>query len=345
MNMKKLLAGVIATTMLSATLVFAEDVMLISENPAEDVAAEMEMPVMYDKVELLGTLVIAEDGLYIKDTAEIAEEKLNYDENTIFVDALGYKTSKEALTDGANIKVIASSAVTMSIPPQSYAYVIMEANEAGGFPIYVEVAEVSVDEDGNKVATSKDGNYEIVFGEETEIAPFATRNIVTAEDIKADSRLLVSATMMTMSIPAVVPAEKIVLLPEMPVIEETEDATEEKIPETVILNGKEFSTEELAKDVFQQDGVCFLPVRAICEAAGLEVKWDNDLRAVSVGTIPMGVTFNIGVNAYTKARMAHQALSAAPIIVNDRTFVPADFFTEILEAKVSAADGEVSVNF
>lgn len=341
MNMKKLLAGILATTILSATLVFAEDIMLISQNPAEDVAAEMEMPVMYDKAELLGTLVIAEDGLYIKDTAEIAEVQLNYDENTIYVDALGYKTTKEALTDGANIKVIASNAMTMSIPPQSYAYVIMEANEAGGFPIYVEVAEVSVDENGNKVATSKDGNYEIVFGSETEIAPFATRNIVTAEDIKADSRLLVSATMMTMSIPAVVPAEKIVLLPEITVVEETE----ETLPETVILNGKEFSTEELAKDVFEQDGIYFLPVRAICEAAGLEVKWDNELRAVSVGTIPMGVTFNIGVNAYTKARMAHQTLSAAPVIVEGRTFVPADFFTEILEAKISTADGEVSVNF
>ena len=117
MNMKRLLAGILATSILSATAAFAEDVMLISENPAEDVVAEMEMPVVYDKVELLGTLVVAEDGLYIRDMAEIADEKLNIDENTIFVDALGYKTAPEALTNGANIKVIASSAVTMSIPP------------------------------------------------------------------------------------------------------------------------------------------------------------------------------------------------------------------------------------
>lgn len=335
MNLKRLLAGFLATAILSTSAVFAEDLMLISANP-EDEAAEMEMPVMYDKVELLGTLVIAEDGLYIKDMAEIAEEKLNYDENTIFVDALGYKTSKEALTDGAQIKVIASNAVTMSIPPQSYAYVIMEANEAGGFPIYAEVSEIATDDDGNTVLTSADGNYEIVFAEETTvIEPFATRNIVTAQDIKVGSRLLVSASMMTMSIPAVVPAEKIVLLPEMVVAEEVEN--EEEAVNVV--------TEEIKAMIFEQNGVQMFPLRAICEAAGLEVKWDSELGTISVGTIPMGVNLSIGENAYTKARMAHQTLSAAPVAVNDRTFVPADFFTEILGAQVSTEDGEVSIIF
>ena len=333
MNLKKLLAGFLATAILSTSAVFAEEIMLISENPEDEAVAEMEMPVMYDKVELLGTLIVAEDELYIMDMAEIAEEKLNYDENTIFVDALGYKTSKEALKDGAQIKVIASNAVTMSIPPQSYAYVIMEANEAGGFPIYAEVSEITTDDDANTVLTSADGNYEIVFAEgTTQIEPFATRNIVTAQDIKVGSRILVSASMMTMSIPAVVPAEKIVLLPETVVVEETED-------------GVNVVTEEIKAMIFEQDGVQLFPLRAICEAAGLEVKWDSYLGVISVGTVPMGVNLTIGENAYTKARMAHQTLSAAPVAVNDRTFVPADFFTEILGAQVSTENGEVSIIF
>lgn len=338
MNIKRLLAGMLAASILSAGAVFAEEeIMLISENPIAE-----EAQVFYDKVEMYGTADIKEDGLYIIDLAEISEVQLNVDENTIFVDAMGYKTALEAIEDGASLKVVASHAMTMSIPPQTYAHVVMVADENGGFPIYVEASKVTEDEDKNTVISSKDGNYEIVFAEEiTAIEPFATRNIVTIADVKEGSRLLVTAGIMTMSIPAVVPAEKIVILPELIAEEETEET---EIPETVILNGKEFKTAEIAEMAFQQDGAYFLPVRAICEAAGLEVVWDDGLKAVTVGTVPMGVTFNIGVNSYTKARMAHQTLSAAPILVNDRTFVPVDFFTVILEAEIFAENGEVNVN-
>ena len=48
----------------------------------------------------------------------------------------------------------------------------------------------------------------------------------------------------------------------------------------------------------------------------------------------MGVSFNTGVNQYTKAKMMPQELSAAPILVEDRMYVPVDFYTEILGAKV-----------
>ena len=85
------------------------------------------------------------------------------------------------------------------------------------------------------------------------------------------------------------------------------------------------------------------PIRAIAEKLGLEVAWDDGLKAVSVGTIPMGVTFNIGLNSYTKARMMPQTLSAAPIAENERTFVPVDFFTEILEAEVTVENGVLNI--
>ena len=140
---------------------------------------------------------------------------------------------------------------------------------------------------------------------------------------------------MTMSIPAVVPAEKIVLLPEEVVAEETEEVI---APEKIALNGEEIEGE--IKDV---DGAFVLPVRAICEKAGLDVAWDDTLKAVTVGTVPMGVTFNIGENAYTKARMMPQTLSQAPVIIDGLTYVPVDFFTEILGATVENADGVISV--
>ena len=331
MNMKKILSVILALSSLAAsTAVFAEeDVMLISAN--EETVVTEPLAIEYDKVELYGTAKIEEDGLYIIDQAEIAEEKLNTDANTVFVDGNGYKTSMEAIENGTSIKVIASNAVTMSIPPQSYAYVVMTADENGGFPIYAEVEKIITDDNGNLVFSSKDGNYDVVYGEGiTAVEPFATRNIVTAADIKEGSRILVFAEVMTMSIPALVPANRIVILPEVTEIVEA--------PHAVTVNG-----EALDVEILDKDGMILLPIRAIAEKLGLEVAWDDSLKAVTVGTVPMGVTFNVGINSFTKAKMMPQTLSAAPIAENERTFVPVDFFTELLEAEVSVEDGVLNI--
>jgi len=340
MNLKKTLSVILAlSTMAASTAAFAEEgvmliksyddeVMLISE---EETAVTEPLAVEYDKVELYGTAGLEEGWLYI--ATETGDVMLNTDANTLFVDGQGYPTSMEAIENGTTLKVIASQAMTMSLPPQSYAHVIMTADDNGGFPIYAEVKNITADSEGNLVFSSKDGVYDIVYGEGmTEVAPFATRNIVTAADIKEGSRILVMADIMTMSIPAMVPANKIILLPEVAEIEET------ALIEKVTVNGADF-------DFIEKDSVILLPVRAICEKAGLSVQWDDNLKAVTVGTVPMGVTFNIGLNSYTKARMMPQTLSAAPIAENERTYVPVDFFTEILGGTAVNENGTLVINF
>lgn len=330
MNMKKILSVILALSSLAAsTAAFAEeDVMLISEN--EEVVVE-PIAEEYDKAELYGTAGKEEGWLYI--ATETGDVMLNTDANTVFVDGNGYKTSIEAIENGTTLKVIASNAMTMSLPPQSYAHVVMTADDNGGFPIYVEVERIVTDDSGNLVFSSKDGNYDVVYGEGiTAVEPFATRNVVTAADIKEGSRILVMADVMTMSIPALVPANRIIILPEVTEIMDTQ------IPEKVTVNG-----EALDVEILDKDGMILLPIRAIAEKLGLEVAWDDGLKAVSVGTVPMGVTFNIGLNSYTKARMMPQTLSAAPIAENERTYVPVDFFTEILEAEVTVENGVLNI--
>lgn len=346
MIIKKTLSAILAASVLVASsAVFAEenDIMLISANPEDEImliseeepAVTEPLAIEYDKVELYGEAKVEEDGLYI--VTENDEVVLHSDDNTVFVDALGFKSSIEAIESGASLKVVASHAMTMSIPPQTYAHVIMIADENGGFPIYAEVSSIETDEDGNLVFASKDGTYRIVYGEGvTEVAPFATRNIVTSADIKEGSRILVYADIMTMSLPAMVPANKIVILPE--IVEAIE------VPTSVTVNGESVDFLD-AKAVFEKDGMWLLPVRAIAEKAGLEVKWDSSLNAITVGTIPMGVTFNLGVNSYTKARMMPQTLSSEPVCENERTYVPVDFFTEILGATTSIEDGVLNISF
>lgn len=332
---RKFLSVILAAAMLSANgAVFAEeaeDIMLISENTAEEVN---EPAAFYDKAVLEGTAKITEEKeLYIID-AEENETVINIDENTIFTTADGNKIALDEIADGDTLRVVASHAMTMSLPPQTYGYVVIKAVEDVEMPIYVEVESIEKDENDNTVFYSKDGMYKVVYGEETEIAPFATRNIVNVVDIKEGSRILVYSNLMTMSIPALVPAQKIVILPELQVEEK-----EEVEPTKIILNG-----EELDAEIQNIDGAYLLPVRKVCEKAGLEVKWDDTLKAVSVGTIPMGVTFNIGENSYTKARMMPMTLSASPVIVEDSTYVPVDFFTEILGADIENKDGALNLS-
>ena len=84
-----------------------------------------------------------------------------------------------------------------------------------------------------------------------------------------------------------------------------------------------------------------VPVRAVAEALGYEVNWDGDLRAVTVGTEQMGVNFVIGENSYKKSKMTPFVLEAAPVIINDYTYVPVSFFSDVLEADITVSDTDL----
>ncbi|MBO5060023.1 MAG: copper amine oxidase N-terminal domain-containing protein [Clostridia bacterium] len=332
MKKEKILAALMAAAMIAANgAVFAEE--LISEETAIKEAEEViETAAAYTKVVLEGTAAGANGNqLYI--TEGETEMAINTSEDTLFITADGNKITFGDIKSGDSLRIIAEEAMTMSLPPQSYGHIVIKYEEGQTVPVYAEIESVKTDENGNTVATSKDGMYEIVIGGETELAPLATRQIVGLDAIKKDAKILAYSNLMTMSIPAVMPAEKVIVLAE-------ELASEEKTePEKVLVNG-----EEIDAQIINNDSVYMLPVRKICEALGLEVKWDGELKAISVGTIPMGVTFNIGENSYTKARMMPMTLTSAPILDEDRTFVPLDFYSEILGADVTNENGVIAVN-
>lgn len=116
---------------------------------------------------------------------------------------------------------------------------------------------------------------------------------------------------------------------------------------SVIINGSE---KESDLNIVVFNGNLMLPVRQICEKLNYEVAWDSNLSAVTVGSVPMGVNFAVGKNEYNKARMMPQKLSNAPIIVaaddevNGLTYVPVEFFSEILEAEVTVDNDTLLIN-
>ena len=90
-----------------------------------------------------------------------------------------------------------------------------------------------------------------------------------------------------------------------------------------------------------------VPVRAVAEALGMPVEWNDLLKAVSVGTAQMGVNFNIGTNLYNKAKMMPIELKSEPILLETTqggvTYVPVEFFTDVIEGEISEVDGVLTL--
>ena len=85
----------------------------------------------------------------------------------------------------------------------------------------------------------------------------------------------------------------------------------------------------------------YVPFRALGEALGAEVEWDNDARTVTYTLGKTEVVMTIGETTYT-VNGEEKTMDVAPEITNDRTYVPVRFVGEALGFKVtalSAADG------
>ena len=85
----------------------------------------------------------------------------------------------------------------------------------------------------------------------------------------------------------------------------------------------------------------YVPFRALGEALGAEVVWDNDARTVTYTLGKTEVVMTIGEKTYT-VNGEEKTMDVAPEITGDRTYVPVRFVGEALGFKVtalSAADG------
>lgn len=63
----------------------------------------------------------------------------------------------------------------------------------------------------------------------------------------------------------------------------------------------------------------YLPVRALCEAIGMDVEWDNDTRSVFVGAKPNSAESTGNINIYLDGALME---NAEAVIVSDSTYLP-----------------------
>ena len=288
------------------------------------------------------------DGI-IKTTTDVNNKddqnntvNLKITDDTLVYDNLGNKKALSDLTDGTKITVFTGSyePTPLILPVQYTANVII----------------INGDQEGNV-------NADTYLADEEGYTNVAnTLNIATADDTKIVDKdekeykgdlnkndLIVFYGASTKSIPAQTTPTKVVVLGEnefaLKQIEAEKNATPAPTaaPETtvapevteapqvsyaglvnVVIGDKNVS------DVYAKDNTTMVPLREVAEAAGFTVTWDAENRAVILND---GVySLKIGENSYVKGKMMPLTLSAAPEIVNDLTYVPAEFFAEVTES-------------
>ena len=92
------------------------------------------------------------------------------------------------------------------------------------------------------------------------------------------------------------------------------------------VNGRPVSA---LRPVTGADGTLMLPLRAIAEALGLTVDWNEAERRVDIGGV-----YSIWIDSSTISRSGNETtaeLDPAPIIINSHTFVPISFFNNEME--------------
>ena len=310
--MKKIISTLLIVFVMTSMAVWAEEPVLISA-PEETVATpQIEANVLCST----GKITEANDGYILVETADENVIQFNYDENTYVIDA--ETVTPVAIADRKNDDVIVyhSTAMTRSLPPQSYAYsIIANVENEMGNPVYAVVEDVEKTENGLKITTNG-GFIVVTISNEAEVAPYRTKNIVTLEDITVNSKVLVWYDILTMSIPAYANTDRVVIL-------------ERGAEEGLTVNGVAITLQDDEQPYVEND-VQMLPLRTVAEALGCTVTWNEETASVTVekGDIS-SVVYIDEVNDINFRAITRSANGKYHAVLNgSKTYIEESFFNQ-----------------
>ena len=314
------------------------DIMLLNGEET-DVAAPVETA-SYISVDVTVVKTDSDVDGIIKTTTDVNNKddqnntvNLKITDDTLVYDNLGNKKALSDLTDGSKITVFTGSyEPTPLILPVQYTanVIIINGDQEGNVNIDTYLADEEGYTNALKIATADD--TKIVDKDEKEYKGDINKN-----------DLIVFYDVSTKSIPAQTTPTKVVVLGENEIalkqIEAAKNATPAPTASPKVTEAPQVSYAGLVNvvigdknvsDVYAKDNTTMVPLREVAEAAGFTVTWDAENRAVILND---GVySLKIGENSYVKGKMMPLTLSAAPEIVNDLTYVPAEFFAEVTES-------------
>ncbi len=299
-------------------------------------APEFTPAYTYDTVTVTGIL----DGKITATTDADKKDDPRYEidftllDKTIVLD--GNTAAKKSVADikvGDTVTVFtdSNSPSPLILPPLHQADVIaLFGTEAPQYKVLVDAFAKSGEE-----YVSAGNSLRVVTGDETAVTGADGNKYYGELDGKV---LAVFYTIETRSIPPLTNPEKVVVIGER----ESEAGEDIKVDFSKI---KSVKVGDVTMDniYVNADGTLMIPLRASLEAKGLKVEWNGEKNEVVVEGGKFGLA--IGANKYIKGRMMPLELSCAPELHNDLTYVPFDFYTEVIESTVNLDEDSIEISF
>lgn len=203
--LKKVAAVLACSCVLSAGSAWAEDRAVENMSPMDEVQVNPEImraPVMFTTY---GKLVAVEDGRYVVEgEGNLRVVAAEVDRDTYIIDENAKLRLPHALKVGQTVTVFYSAQTTRSLPAQSHALAIV-IGEREAAPSFIEVAEAKLSADGKSMTVLNNNNDLIATIGSDACKDFAK--------IKKGDKLLLWSRMVTMSLPGLTNAEKVIILP------------------------------------------------------------------------------------------------------------------------------------
>lgn len=208
---------------------------------------------------------------------------LNTDEQTLVLDAqTGDTKILSDIGDGDMICAYVSAATTMSIPPQSYAELILVNLDASAFiPMYAEIDAVDGVSGSESVTLTTDMDINFVVNEDTQISPYLTRQLITKDTLIPGQKVLAWYSSVQETSPAQADASKLLVFnTSYAGFVELRDSKGTVCGE-LLLNGESIAFTAPAIPYISGD-TYMVPLRKIAETLGYTVTWDNETKAATV---------------------------------------------------------------
>ncbi|MEG0970200.1 MAG: copper amine oxidase N-terminal domain-containing protein [Acidaminococcaceae bacterium] len=267
-------------------------------------------------------LEIAEQSILVQGTGEVQKIRLIVAPGTHLLKGnKGQSVPLTALQVGERVTTFYSKAMTRSIPPQSRAVAIITNGEAE-LVEYVRVSKIL-----------RQPEQVQLFAEDLTIKVGVNANPYWAE-IRVGDEVAVWYTPAAMTSPKEANASRaIVLNRQLPAMKLHLQAG------VLAYQGKEYQLAD-TKEVFVSAGVTYVPLRSLGEALGYQVIWDHEAQAVELHKGIQSFMLSINDINYGKGKMRIM-LAATPLLVNNKTFVPLTFITQVMGQTIEVLDTHI----
>lgn len=268
-------------------------------------------------------------GLSMQSEAD-GEYVFHVNEQTLMLDSgAGTRTGLDTLKVGDGVYVYHSSAVTMSLPPQSYAEAILTnmPQDARAAKLHT-VEDVEKKEDGSVVVTTDRGTLKLTIEKDAAYGDFMGRQIMGADDLRIGTRFFAWYQNVQESLPAQASTKKLTIAP-------AKDQTEMMI--TVGDKTLEGVTAKI------ENGTLMIPAGVVAKEFGLTAVYESliDGEQVTLEGGDVRLVMLIGSDTFRIAQNDLRSYGAPSVITEGTTWMPAQALADLMGADLSLATGAV----